>query len=155
MSRGTPRRRPPIAAIAILAGLLAGLMAVTMSQPAAADVPTPTGIPKWTQGADGTYKWGDGVNENGDPQPMPSWLGSVMTDVLETGWADPETNNSDTVRYTYSTTNDVIVRFSTESIEACEAVTGWLGCADATGAPTRSGFGAIPPPRGATSSGHQ
>lgn len=57
MSPGATRRRP-IGGIAALAGLIAGLFAVALSQPAAADVPTPTGIPKWTQGAAGTYKWG-------------------------------------------------------------------------------------------------
>lgn len=60
MRRGAARGRP-IGGIAALAGLVAGLLAVMLSHPVAADVPTPTGFPKWTQGADGTYKWGENV----------------------------------------------------------------------------------------------
>lgn len=76
---------------------------------------------------------------------MPSWVVTVMTSILETGWEDPETNNSDTVRYSYSTTNDVIVRYSTESIAACEALAGWLGCADATGSTYKIWIRSNPP----------
>jgi len=59
-----------------------------------------------------------------------------MSNVLESGWSDAETNNSDTVRYTYSTTNDVTIRYSPTS--DCDSVEpGWLGCANWAGSPLK------------------
>ncbi|HEX7949450.1 MAG TPA: hypothetical protein VF494_03805 [Candidatus Limnocylindrales bacterium] len=61
----------------------------------------------------------------------PPWLQTVVSNVLGYGWPDPATNNSNGVRFTYSSSNDVVVYWSTTSIPACDVnVRNWLGCAD-------------------------
>lgn len=103
-----------------VATVLAALAVLAMATPAAADNPTPQGNRLWSNGATSTYKWDASV---------PAWLRPVMTNVLETTWADPATNNSNGPRFSYSTTGSGTIQYLASN-SVCGSG-GWLGCADA------------------------
>lgn len=57
-----------------------------------------------------------------------------MEFTLESHWADPDTNNSDGIRFLYEASSSGTVRFQDTSITECDdAVPNWLGCASGAG----------------------
>jgi len=115
-------------AIAFATLLLTTLPSTVSADPG--DVLTPFGTKLWADGATVDYKFHADV---------PTWLRTVLGDVLEVGWADTDTNNSDGPRYNGPVTSgeDLKLFWDTQSgISECDDdAPGWLGCATAEETP--------------------
>jgi hypothetical protein len=111
----------------MLATGLAALQLVGITVPALAHSPTPQGNKLWSNGATSQYKWDATV-------PSAHWLRPAMTDVIQSGWASPSSNNSNGVRFSYGATGQGVVYYTSSSGGICGG--GWLGCADARYVPT-------------------
>jgi hypothetical protein len=109
---------------------LCSLAALAAPSLASAHTPT-TGFAGWSPSevASGSqYRWSSSV---------PSWLQAPMTDVLETQWASPSTNNSKHISFSYSSSGAGTVYFADSTgVSDCDNVIGWLGCAYGGGTPS-------------------
>jgi hypothetical protein len=118
----------------IVIGVVVATLVGTSATPVSADTPTPRGGKIWSNGELVTYEWG--VWTIGTTQyAVPSWVKTIMNNVMQTTYQDPATNNADGPWFTYSTTNDVVVYFSPDN--PVHTTNGWLGSADSTTTPKR------------------
>jgi hypothetical protein len=117
------RRVSPATRIAVLLGSML-LVAVPPVSADPGDEITGFGTKLWEDGREPDYKFHSGVE---------GWLGTILTEVLEEGWADVNTNNSDGPRFEGPIAHsDDELKFwwaTSSGLSECDtAAPGWLGC---------------------------
>lgn len=105
------------------AAVLGGLLIASQGAQLAAHEPN-DGNASWSglvTSGPSTFKWGGAG--------YPGWFTSGMQDVMEVNWADPDDNNSASIRFDHSTTGQARIYFATTTdVAECNSQA-WQGCA--------------------------